>query len=135
MSLNFLATRFRCSWPWETLVLLCDGRLVCGCADPYGKRVLGDTRTGSIADAWTGPTITRLREELNAGGSSFCGDCPPKLPLGPEEAPPVRPVNAGDRPGRMLIECPAGCNTSCSPACGAPETRIARTRQAGMLAL
>jgi hypothetical protein len=21
-------------------VLLCDGRLVCGCADPYGKRLL-----------------------------------------------------------------------------------------------
>ena len=44
MSLNFQATRFRCSWPWETAVLLCDGRVVCGCADPYGKRVLGDAR-------------------------------------------------------------------------------------------
>ncbi len=45
MSLNFLATRFQCSWPWTTLVMLCDGRIVCGCADPYGKRVLGDART------------------------------------------------------------------------------------------
>ena len=34
MSLNYLATRFTCSWPWSTMVLLCDGRLVCGCADP-----------------------------------------------------------------------------------------------------
>ncbi len=25
--------------------MLCDGRMVCGCADPYGKRVLGDART------------------------------------------------------------------------------------------
>ena len=48
MSLNYLATRFRCSWPWETAVLLCDGRLVCGCADPYAKRVLGDTRTTTV---------------------------------------------------------------------------------------
>ena len=44
VSLNFQATRFRCSWPWETAVMLCDGRVVCGCADPYAKRVLGDAR-------------------------------------------------------------------------------------------
>ena len=48
VSLNYLATRFTCSWPWSTMVLLCDGRMVCGCADPYGKRVLGDTRTASV---------------------------------------------------------------------------------------
>ena len=34
VSLNFLATRFQCSWPWDMLVMLCDGRIVCGCADP-----------------------------------------------------------------------------------------------------
>ncbi len=45
MSLNYLATRFQCTWPWEMLVMLCDGRIVCGCADPYAKRVLGDART------------------------------------------------------------------------------------------
>ena len=41
MSLNYLATRFRCTWPWDILVMLCDGRFVCGCSDPYGRRVLG----------------------------------------------------------------------------------------------
>jgi hypothetical protein len=46
VSLNYLATRFTCSWPWSTMVLLCDGRLVCGCADPYAKRVLGDAKVG-----------------------------------------------------------------------------------------
>ena len=46
MSLNYLATRFQCTWPWDILVMLCDGRMVCGCADPYGKRVLGDARAG-----------------------------------------------------------------------------------------
>jgi len=45
--------------------MLCDGRVVCGCADPYGKRVLGDTRTTSLHDIWTGPTISALREDLN----------------------------------------------------------------------
>ena len=58
MSLNYLATRFTCSWPWHIGVMLCDGRIVCGCADPYAKRVLGDARTTSIAEVWTGPTVT-----------------------------------------------------------------------------
>ncbi len=133
MSLNFLSTRFRCSWPWDILVMLCDGRLVCGCADPYGRRVLGDARTSSIADAWSGPTITGLRTDLNSGGSKFCGDCPLKLPLKRDEAPPVRPLDAGRLPGRMFIECTAACNISCTEAICAPETGITRTRQAGML--
>src|SRR6266576_1530638 len=81
MSLNFLATRFQCSWPWSTLVMLCDGRIVCGCADPYGKRVLGDARRATVHDVWTGSVVAQLRADLNAGGSAFCGDCPLKLPL------------------------------------------------------
>jgi hypothetical protein len=133
VSLNFQATRFRCSWPWETLVLLCDGRIVCGCADPYAKRVLGDARTTSMAEIWSGPTISQLRADLNAGGSAFCGDCALKLPLGEGEAPPVRPLDAGPLPGRLYVECTAACNISCNQAVCAPETGITRTRQAGML--
>jgi len=133
MSLNFLATRFSCSWPWTTLVVLCDGRVVCGCADPYGKRVLGDTRTAPLRDVWSGPVIATLRADLNAGGSKFCGDCPLKLPLKKDEAPPVRSIDGGALPSRLYIECTAACNISCSQACCAPETGITRTRQAGML--
>jgi hypothetical protein len=133
VSLNFLATRFQCSWPWSTLVMLCDGRLVCGCADPYGHRVLGDARTSSIHDVWSGGRIVELREELNQGGSRFCGDCPLKLPLKKDDIPAARPVDAGALPSRMYIECTAACNISCDHACCAPETGITRTRQAGML--
>jgi len=133
MSLNFLATRFQCSWPWSTAVLLCDGRIVCGCADPYGHRPLGDLRRSSLHEVWTGPTITTLRSELNAGGSTFCGDCALKLPLKKDEAPAVRPIDAGSLPSRLYIECTAACNISCAEACCAPETGITRTRQAGML--
>jgi len=57
MSLNYLSTHFQCTWPWTTLVMLCDGRVVCGCADPYAKRVLGDARVGSLASIWNGSTI------------------------------------------------------------------------------
>jgi hypothetical protein len=133
MSLNFLATRFQCTWPWSTLVMLCDGRMVCGCADPYGRRVLGDVRAGTVHDVWTGPTVSTLRAELNEGGSRFCGDCPLKLPLKKGDALSVRPVDAGPQPSRLYIECTAACNISCTHACCAPETGITRTRQAGML--
>ena len=133
MSLNHLATRFGCSWPWSTLVLSCDGRVVCGCADPYMQRVLGDAREQTLAQIWSAPTVRALRTDLNAGGSRFCGDCPLKLPLGGGDAPPVRPLDAGRLPTRLYVECTAACNISCFEACCAPETGITRTRQAGML--
>ena len=113
--------------------MLCDGRIVCGCADPYGHRVLGDVRSSSVGDVWAGGTISRLREDLTAGGSKFCGDCPLKLPLKKDDQLVVRPVDAGPLPSRMYIECTAACNISCTEACCAPETGITRTRQAGML--
>jgi MoaA/NifB/PqqE/SkfB family radical SAM enzyme len=133
VSLNYQASRFRCSWPWETAVLLCDGRIVCGCADPYAKRVVGDTRTTRLTDIWTGPTLHQLRGDLNAGGSAFCGDCPLKLPLAEAEAPPQRALDAGVLPRRLYVESTAACNISCFEACCAPETGITKTRQAGML--
>src|SRR5207249_10377170 len=77
-------------------------------------------------------TITRLREDLNAGGSKFCGDCSLKMPLKRDEAPPVR-IDAGALPSQMYIECTAACNISCTQSVCAPETGITRTRQAGML--
>jgi hypothetical protein len=113
--------------------MLCDGRIVCGCADPYGRRVLGDTRTATVHDVWTGPVVSALRADLNEGGSKFCGDCPLKLPLKKDDAPAVRPIDDGLQPSRMYIECTAACNISCTEACCAPETGITRTRQAGML--
>jgi MoaA/NifB/PqqE/SkfB family radical SAM enzyme len=132
VSLNFLATRFTCTWPWSTLVTLCDGRIVCGCADPYGHRVLGDARVAGISEIWKDTTISTLRADLNAGGSKFCGDCPLKLPLKSDPAP-VRSLDVGRLPSRMYIECTAACNISCTEACCAPETGITKTRQTGML--
>jgi hypothetical protein len=115
------------------MVMLCDGRMVCGCADPYGKRVLGDTRVETVSGIWTGERASGLRRDLNAGGSKFCGDCPLKLPLKKDEAAPVRDLNVAPMPSRLYIECTAACNISCAQACCAPETGITRTRQAGML--
>ncbi|HEX2446431.1 MAG TPA: radical SAM protein [Vicinamibacterales bacterium] len=133
MSLAYLSTRFTCSWPWTTMVMLCDGRMVCGCADPYGRRVLGDAKSASVSEIWTGPTAAGLRNDLNGGGSKFCGDCPLKLPLKAADTPPVRSLDVGRLPSRLYIECTAACNISCNQACCAPETGITRTRTAGML--
>jgi Radical SAM superfamily/Iron-sulfur cluster-binding domain len=133
MSLNYLATRFSCTWPWSTLVMLCDGRMVCGCADPYGHRVLGDARASGVSAIWTGNTLSALRGDLNSGGSRFCGDCPLKVPLKRDQEVTARPLDAGPLPSRMYIECTAACNISCTEACCAPETGITKTRQAGML--
>jgi hypothetical protein len=115
------------------MVLLCDGRMVCGCADPYGRRVLGDANAETVSGIWTGGTISSLRRDLTSGGSKFCGDCPLKLPLKKDAAPPQRPPDAGALPSRLYIECTAACNISCAQACCAPETGITRTRKAGML--
>ena len=113
--------------------MLCDGRMVCGCGDPYGKRVLGDARTVGVSDIWTGERAATLRREINAGGSTFCGDCALKLPLKNDSVPPQRDLNVAPLPSSLYIECTAACNISCAQACCAPETGITRTRQAGML--
>ena len=115
------------------MILLCDGRLSCGCADPYARRVLGDARHSTIGEIWTGPVASGLRKDINAGGSKFCGDCPLKLPLKKEQAAPVRPLDVSPLPSRLYVECTAACNISCFKAVCAPETGITRTRQAGML--
>ena len=66
--------------------------MVCGCADPYGRRVLGDVRTSTVHDVWNGSVVSTLRAELNQGGSKFCGDCPLKLPLKKDDAVATRPL-------------------------------------------
>ena len=97
------------------------------------RRVLGDVRQSSVGAIWTGETVSRLRADLNQGGSTFCGDCPLKLPLAPDEQPPQRALDVSPQPSRLYIECTAACNISCFQACCAPETGITRSRQAGML--
>ena len=133
VSEHYLASRFTCSWPFSTAVLLCDGRLVCGCADPYAKRVLGDVKSATVNSVWTGPTVSQLRQDLNGGGSTFCGDCPLKLPLEEHEPAPQRSLTVAPLPSRMYVECTAACNVSCLDSCCAPETGITKTRHAGML--
>ena len=69
MSLIFLSTRFQCTWPWSTLVMLCDGRIVCGCAKARTAIACSAICGTSRCMVWTGSTVTGLRESLNGGGA------------------------------------------------------------------
>ena len=87
--LNYLATRFTCSWPWTTWC----------CSATGGSSAAAPIRTGSAslatrarpASPASGPgeVASSLRRESTPGGSRFCGDCPLKLPLKKDEAPPA----------------------------------------------
>ena len=105
--------------------MLCDGRIVCGCAcgcaDPYAQRQLGDCRTHTLADVWLGSTIQALRSDLNGGGSAFCGDCPLKLPLDDGEDPPQHSRDVPPLPSRLFIDCTAECNTRVSRHAALPR--------------
>ena len=98
-----LSSRFQCGWPCgQRLIMLCDGRLVCGCADPYGN-ACSEMRERPPLKRSDSPVVTTLRQDLNQGGSSFCGDCPLKLRWR-KMSPIVRPLEAGRSPPRMFIE-------------------------------
>ena len=105
------------------MVLLCDGRLVCGCADPYGKRVLGDARTETrLGGLDRRDARRRCASDLNAGGSKFCGDCPLKLPLKKDERA------AAARPRRRR-RCPRGSTSSAPPPATSRAPRRAARRK------
>ena len=56
----------------------------------------------------------------------------PEAALAKNEAPPVRPVDAGPYPGRMYIECTAAATSPATRRAARPSPAL-RTRQAGML--
>jgi len=55
---------FLCSYPWRSVVVLWDGRVVPCCRDDDARLVLGDLREQSLADIWHGDEARRLRERL-----------------------------------------------------------------------
>ena len=117
VSLNYLATRFTCSWPWSTMVLLCDGRMVCGCADPYGKRVLGDARrrasrrSGPATGVDAAPRPQRRRVEV--------------LRRLPAEAAAEEGRSAAAARPRRRRRCRRGCTSSAPPPATSPARRRA----------
>jgi len=126
--------KFTCPWPFETLVVLSDGKVVCGCADPYGDRPLGYVQKTPLYDIWNGETIVALRKGLNRGFASFCGSCGLKRPVAEKEAIPQRPERIDVLP-RLFIETSVGCNLNCFKSVCNQESGIIRTRSRRMMPL
>jgi len=119
--------RFTCDWIFKQLVVLCDGKVVCGCADPLGERPLGHLQQNSLSEIWQSRKVLRIREELNSGFSGFCLPCGIKQTLADNEAAPQRPLRADILP-RIFFEPTVVCNLNCFQAVCAPGAGIAATR-------
>ncbi len=68
-----------CSWPWQSMVVLWDGRVVPCCFDYDGKYVLGDLRRKSLAEIFNDEPMKELRRllrERRAEEVSLCRTCP-----------------------------------------------------------
>lgn len=119
--------RFTCDWLQSILVVLCDGKVVCGCADPYGERPLGDLSESSLLDIWRSEKVAEIRRDLNKGHCCFCDPCGLKRMLLPEEAAPVLPEHHDCLP-RIFLEPTAGCNLDCYESVCNKSSGILKTR-------
>ena len=119
--------RFTCDWIFNILVVLCDGKVVCGCADPNGERPLGDLNKESLLSIWRSDRVRKIRQDLNQGYSPFCLDCGLKQYLEPGEEIPRRPVDSETIP-RVFIEPTVLCNLSCFKSVCSRESGILKTR-------
>jgi len=121
-------TRFTCDWIFNILVVLCDGKVVCGCADPRGERPLGHLPETSLIDIWRGARVRQIRQELNSGFSGFCLNCGLKKSLKDGEPVPQQPLDLEILP-RIFFEPTVVCNLNCFQAVCAPGTGLVATRE------
>ena len=125
---------FTCDWIFKILVVLCDGKVVCGCADPRGERPLGNIHEQDLHAIWKSEKVKDIRRGLNRGYSPFCLDCGLKRYLEPGESIVEQPVDLETIP-RLFIEPTILCNLSCFQAVCNHESGIIRTRRVSSLAL
>ncbi|MBN1879007.1 radical SAM protein [bacterium] len=119
--------RFTCDWIFNILVVLCDGKVVCGCADPYGLRPLGDANKQSLHEIWNSHLAQSIRRDLNGGFSGFCEPCGLKCPVSTTEKIPERPLCI-DHMSRLFIEPTVLCNLDCYKSVCNHASGITQTR-------
>ncbi|MCX6583318.1 MAG: radical SAM protein [Candidatus Aminicenantes bacterium] len=120
-------TRFTCNWIFNILVVLCDGKVVCGCADPFGERPLGHLSGNGIYEIWNSEKIKQIRRELNKGHSCFCDNCGLKRFLREDEPVPQGPEHVEALP-RIFFEPTVLCNLACFKAVCHRDSGILNTR-------
>lgn len=124
--------RFTCDWIFSTLVVLCDGKVVCGCADPYGLRPLGDVNRQTLYEIWHSETACKIREGLNHGYAAFCEPCGLKCRLKDGENPPSKSVHP-ETISRLFIEPTVLCNLDCYKSVCNKASGIVNTRKTPMM--
>ncbi len=126
--------RFTCSWVFDLLVVLSDGKVVCGCADPNGERPLGNIKEQELYDIWNSDKVREIRRGLNNGYSPFCEKCGIKTYIDEntkiEEKPEVLEVLP-----RLFIEPTVLCNLSCYKAVCGGNSDIVSTRDKATMGL
>lgn len=116
-----------CDWPWTTLVVLCDGSVVCGCADPRGLRPVGNAIENDILQIWNNETMNGIRKGLISGNPTFCKDCGlKKIVTENNFSPNILDISPG--PKRLFIEPTITCNISCFATHCNIESGIVNTR-------
>jgi hypothetical protein len=53
-----------CYFPWTSMSVLWDGRVVTCCMDSNGVQVLGDLNTQTVQEVWNGPVLTGVRNDF-----------------------------------------------------------------------
>lgn len=125
--------RFHCMWPWETVTLMSDGTIVCGCADPYKKRPAGNASILTIREIWNGPVFQGLREGLQKNNPHLCTHCNLMgVTSDPNEKAPDDKI-LPYMPRRLFVEPCISCNLSCYEACCNHENGIHFTRSIRLL--
>lgn len=67
-----------CTFPWYSMNILWDGRVVPCCVDMKGEHVLGNVSTESLLDIWNGTKMVELRRKIvtkEYKDISICRDC------------------------------------------------------------
>jgi MoaA/NifB/PqqE/SkfB family radical SAM enzyme len=53
-----------CYFPWTSMSVLWDGRVVTCCMDSNGVQVLGDLNSQTVKEVWTGPVLSGVRDDF-----------------------------------------------------------------------
>ncbi|MEO8305565.1 MAG: radical SAM protein [Betaproteobacteria bacterium] len=53
-----------CYFPWTSMSVLWDGRVVTCCMDSNGLQVLGDLNSRTVEEVWTGPVVNGVRDDF-----------------------------------------------------------------------
>jgi radical SAM protein with 4Fe4S-binding SPASM domain len=68
---------YRCYYPWHSVSILSDGRVVPCCRDMNGTYILGDLNNQTLEEIWNGIPMQQLRKEWISGKitNPLCASC------------------------------------------------------------